>query len=91
MYNHKNIAMRTLAGIIFDLIRFSLDFHFRFSEIKFVIYDILGRQVKTLVNEYKQAGTYQVNFNAEGLSSGIYFYKMTAGDFSETKKLVLVK
>jgi hypothetical protein len=83
--------MRTLAGIIFDLIRFSLDFHFRFSEIKFVIYDILGRQVKTLVNEYKQAGTYQVNFNAEGLSSGIYFYKMTAGDFSETKKLVLVK
>ena len=59
--------------------------------IKLVVYDLFGREVKTLVNEYKQAGTYQVNFNAEGLSSGIYFYKMTAGDFSETKKLVLIK
>ncbi len=59
--------------------------------VKLVVYDLLGREVKTLVNEYKQAGTYQVSFNAEGLSSGIYFYKMTAGDFSETKKLVLIK
>ncbi len=59
--------------------------------IKLVVYDLLGREVKTLVNEYKQPGTYQVSFNAEGLSSGVYFYRMTAGDFSETKKLVLMK
>jgi len=55
------------------------------------VFDILGREVKTLVYEYKQPGTYQVSFYAEGLSSGIYFYKLTAGDFSETKKLVLIK
>jgi len=55
------------------------------------VYDLLGKEVKTLVNEYKQPGTYQVSFNAEGLSTGIYFYRMTAGDFSETKKLVLIK
>jgi ligand-binding sensor domain-containing protein len=55
------------------------------------VFNILGREVKTLVNEYKHSGTYQVSFNAEGLTSGIYFYKMTAGDFSETKKLVLIK
>ena len=59
--------------------------------VKIIIYDLLGREVKTLVNEYKQAGIYQVSFNAEGLASGIYFYKMTAGDFSETKKLILIK
>ena len=58
-------------------------------EIK--VFDLLGREVKTLINEYKQPGTYQVSFNAEGLTSGIYFYKMTMGDFSETKKLVFAK
>jgi len=55
------------------------------------VYDILGRQVVTLVNEEKSAGSYTVEFNAEELSSGVYFYKLTAGEFSATKKLVLVK
>ncbi len=59
--------------------------------VKIKVYDLLGREVKTLVNEYKQPGTYQVSFNAEGLSSGIYFYKMTAGDFTDVKRMVLVK
>ena len=56
-----------------------------------VVYDLLGREVKTLVNEYKQPGTYQVNFDAEGLSSGVYFYRMTASNFSKTNKLILLK
>ena len=55
------------------------------------IYDILGREVKTLVNEYKNAGSYNVEFNASNLSSGTYFYKITAGDFTEIKKLILLK
>jgi len=59
--------------------------------VSIVVYDLLGREVKTLVNEYKQPGTYQVSFNAEGLSSGVYFYKMTAGEFSETKKMILIR
>ncbi|OGU71356.1 MAG: hypothetical protein A2V93_00095 [Ignavibacteria bacterium RBG_16_34_14] len=58
------------------------------------IYDILGNEIVTLVNEQKQAGVYSVNFNASalgGLASGIYFYKITAGSFTASKKLVLMK
>ena len=55
------------------------------------IYDILGREIKTIVNEEKIAGNYSVQFNGTGLSSGIYFYRMKSGDFVQTKKLVLLK
>jgi photosystem II stability/assembly factor-like uncharacterized protein len=55
------------------------------------VYDILGRLVKTLVNEYQNAGSYTVTFDGSGLASGIYFYKIEAGDFVQSKKMVLVK
>ena len=55
------------------------------------VYDILGREVATLVNEKLSPGTYQVQWNAADYPSGVYFYKLTSGDFSDTKKLVLVK
>jgi hypothetical protein len=55
------------------------------------IYDVLGKEVATLVNEIKQAGTYGATWNAAGFGSGIYFCKMQAGSFMETKKLVLMK
>lgn len=57
------------------------------------IYDILGREIATLVNEPKQAGEYQVEFNASkyGLSSGIYFYQLKSGNFTSTKKFVMIK
>jgi len=56
------------------------------------VFDLLGKEVKTLVNEYKQPGTYQVSFNAEGLSSGVYFYSLIVDDlFISTKKFVLLK
>ncbi len=55
------------------------------------VYDLLGREVATLVNEEKPAGTYEVTFHASGLSSGVYYYKITAGDYSETKKMVLLQ
>lgn len=55
------------------------------------IYDISGKLVKTLVNDYKSAGEHKIEFNAEALPTGIYFYKLTAGNFSETKKMLLVK
>ncbi|MCB0752456.1 MAG: T9SS type A sorting domain-containing protein, partial [Ignavibacteriae bacterium] len=55
------------------------------------IYDILGREVITLVNEVKKPGTYEVKFDASNLSSGIYFYTLKAGSFYSTKKMMLLK
>ncbi len=55
------------------------------------VYDVLGNEVATLVNEEKPAGSYETEFNAVGLSSGIYFYQLQAGNFTQTKKLILMK
>jgi hypothetical protein len=52
---------------------------------------MLGREVKTLVNEYKQAGSYNVSFDASSLASGVYFYRINAGDFTDAKKMMLIK
>lgn len=55
------------------------------------VYDVLGNEVATLVNEEKSAGTYEIVFDATNLSSGIYFYKLQAGDFNATKKMILLR
>jgi len=55
------------------------------------VYDVLGNEIVTLVNEVKTAGNYEVNFDASGLPSGMYIYKLTAGNFSDTKKMILLK
>ena len=55
------------------------------------VYDLLGREVVTLVDEPKPVGTYSVQFNAAGFASGVYFYSLRAGSFTETKKMVLMK
>ncbi|MGQ9643370.1 MAG: family 10 glycosylhydrolase, partial [Ignavibacterium sp.] len=55
------------------------------------VYDILGNEVATLVNEEKPAGIYEVEFNASVLPSGVYFYKLTVSNFSETKKMILLR
>jgi hypothetical protein len=61
------------------------------DNVKLIIYDISGREVLTLINEKKQAGTYEVEWNALNYSSGVYFYKLEADGFMETKKMLLVK
>ena len=55
------------------------------------VFDLLGNEVATLVNEYRTAGSYEVEFNASLLSSGVYFYKLSTGSFTQTKKLILMK
>jgi hypothetical protein len=55
------------------------------------VFDILGREISTLVNEEKEAGTYQIDFSSNGLSSGIYFYTLTSHNYSKTKKMVVMK
>ncbi|MDZ4712660.1 MAG: T9SS type A sorting domain-containing protein [bacterium] len=59
--------------------------------VKLKIYDLLGKEVMTLVNEQKNAGFYNVDFNGENFASGIYFYKIEAGDFVQTRRMLLVK
>lgn len=61
------------------------------SRVKITVYDIKGSEIQTLVNENKSAGRYTVNFNGANLTSGIYFYKIQAGDFNETRKMILTK
>lgn len=61
------------------------------SDIRLVIYDILGREVATLVNEKQSPGTYEVKWNASNFSSGVYFYKLQAGNYFETRKMILIK
>jgi hypothetical protein len=55
------------------------------------IFDVLGNEIASLINEEKPVGTYQIEFKADGLPSGVYFYQLKAGDFFETKKMVLLK
>ena len=55
------------------------------------IYNILGKEVQTLVNEIKTSGSYEVNFNGASLSSGVYFYRLESGNFIDTKKMFLLK
>ncbi|MGA8265599.1 MAG: T9SS type A sorting domain-containing protein, partial [Ignavibacteriaceae bacterium] len=55
------------------------------------VYNVLGKEVKTLVNEFENAGAYNVSFNASDLPSGIYFYRFISGNFTQVKKLVLLK
>jgi|GEM_PF-6199653 len=69
-------------------IRFSLNNE---SEVSLIVYDILGNEVQTLVNDVRGAGSYEVTFNAGNLSSGIYLYILKAGNYTATKKLMLMK
>ena len=61
------------------------------SFVTIKVYDVLGNEIATLINEEKKSGNYQVEFNGSNLSSGVYFYRMQAGNFSNTKKLILIK
>ena len=55
------------------------------------VYDMLGKEIATLVNEVKSAGSYVVDFNASTLASGVYFYKMEVNGFREVKRMTLIK
>jgi len=61
------------------------------GHVKLAVFDVLGKEVKTLVNEFRDAGTYKVDFNASNLASGVYFYRIEAANFTEARKMVLVK
>ncbi|MBK7499014.1 MAG: T9SS type A sorting domain-containing protein [Ignavibacteriales bacterium] len=61
------------------------------GNVKLTLYNTTGQEVRNLLNEYKESGTHIINFNASGLSSGAYIYKLTAGTFSTTRKMIVIK
>jgi hypothetical protein len=63
----------------------------RTSQVNLTVFDILGRDVSVLVNERKEAGVYEVKFDGSNLASTVYFYRLQAGDFVQTKKLIILR
>jgi hypothetical protein len=61
------------------------------SDVRLSVYDLLGREVAVLVNERKPAGLYSVDFAGNGLASGVYIYRIVAGNFVSTRKMILMK
>jgi hypothetical protein len=80
--NHPNPFNNT------SVIRYSIP---QLSNVTLKIFNTLGEELETLVNEEKQTGTYEVTWNAANLPSGVYFYRLQAGRFVETKKMILLK
>jgi hypothetical protein len=70
------------------VIRYSLH---RNQEVSLKIFDVLGKEVATLVNQIQNAGFYEVDFDGKGFSGGIYFYRLAAGDYTDSKRMVLLK
>ncbi|KUG25118.1 hypothetical protein ASZ90_005062 [hydrocarbon metagenome] len=68
-----------------------VDENFRPLQTQLIVYDILGRKVKTLVNEVKAPGTYEITFDASQLASGVYLFRLSSGSFSQTKKMMVLK
>jgi hypothetical protein len=64
---------------------------YRNTPVQLKVYDVLGNEVVTLVNEEKPAGDYEVEFDGTGLTSGIYFYQLRAGDYTDTRKMILLR
>jgi hypothetical protein len=77
------------------VIRFNVSgFHVKTSgndKVVLKVYDVMGREVQTLVNERLNAGTYEVSFDGSMLTSGVYFYRLITNGFSDTKKMLLIK
>jgi hypothetical protein len=64
---------------------------YKAGNAKIVVYDVQGREVQTLVNESLKPGTYEVTFDGTALNTGVYFYKLIAGGYTNTKRMILIK
>jgi len=81
-------------SLLFDLVAVCISFKYQIPNISHVmlkVFDLLGREVAPLVNEVNQPGEHAAQFNGKGLASGVYFYQLRAGEFVETKRLILLK
>ncbi len=86
LYNNYPNPFNPVTKINFDIPNLSGD-----KKVQVVVYDVLGNQVELLVNNELEAGKYSVDWNAANYSSGIYFYRINAGSYTDTRKMILVK
>jgi hypothetical protein len=86
LYNNFPNPFNPVTKIKFDIPNITGN-----KNVKLVIYDLLGKQAAILVNQELKAGKYVADWDALNYPSGVYFYKITAGEFSETRKMILVK
>jgi hypothetical protein len=86
LYNNYPNPFNPVTRINFDIPNLSGD-----KKVQVAVYDILGNQVEMLVNQELTAGKYSAIWNAENYSSGIYFYRISSGSFTDTRKMILVK
>ncbi|MGH2574562.1 MAG: T9SS type A sorting domain-containing protein, partial [Ignavibacteria bacterium] len=63
----------------------------KLGDVKLKVFDVLGREVAVLVNDRLKPGSYEIDWNASGYPSGVYLYKLSAGEYTETKKMILIK
>ena len=89
LYQNYPNPFNPTTNIKFDITR--TEVRSRKSEVSLKIFDILGKEIQTLVNEQLQPGTYEITFDGSNLSSGIYYYKLISGDFIDSKKMMMIK
>ncbi|MCX6156704.1 MAG: S8 family peptidase [Ignavibacteriae bacterium] len=83
LYSNYPNPFNPTTNIKFDIAKLSI--------VKIVVYDVLGKEVRTLVNESLNQGSYKISFDGTSLYSGVYFYKISAGDYSDVRKMLLIK
>ncbi|MBK8982055.1 MAG: T9SS type A sorting domain-containing protein [Ignavibacteria bacterium] len=83
LYQNFLIHFNPVTGIKFDIAKK--------GNVKLVVFDMLGRELSTLINESLNPGTYQVSFDGNNLSSGVYFYKLSTDSFTEIKRMIMAK
>jgi hypothetical protein len=91
LYQNYPNPFNPSTNIKYQITNKNSEFSSQNSEVKLIVYNILGKEVATLVNEKQAPGVYEVTFDGSMLPSGIYFYKLSCGDFSEVKKMILIK
>ncbi len=88
VYNYSLSQNKPNPSNYFTIIKYSIPEN---TDVKISIYNILGKEIKTLINENKDAGNYSVGFNCSELSSGVYYYKIETNNFASTRKMIIAK
>ena len=80
-FNSTTTIKYTIPSVLYE----------NYSSVQLIVYDVLGRKIKTLINENQKSGNYEITFHTSKLSSGIYYYQLKTDSFTQSKKMILLK